>query len=74
MASGFSHNEHPFKEYSLIATCVAKNVPVTAHVAMGTDIIHQHPEMDGAVTGEMSYRDFRLITSVVADLVMEGSG
>ena len=60
--------EHPFKEYSLIATCVGKGLPVTAHVAMGTDIIHQHPEMDGAVTGEMSMRDFRLITSVVADL------
>lgn len=60
--------EHPFKEYSLIATCVEKGLPVTAHVAMGTDIIHQHPEMDGAVTGEMSMRDFRLITSVVADL------
>ena len=61
-------HEHPFKDYSLIATCVEKGLPVTAHVAMGTDIIHQHPEMDGAVTGEMSYRDFRLITSVVADL------
>jgi len=60
--------EHPFKEYSLIATCVEKGLPVTAHVAMGTDIIHQHPEMDGAVTGEMSMRDFSLITSVVADL------
>jgi len=60
--------EHPFKEYSLIATCIEKGLPVTAHVAMGTDIIHQHPEMDGAVTGEMSMRDFRLITSVVADL------
>lgn len=60
--------EHPFKAYSLLATCVEKGLPVTAHVAMGTDIIHQHPEMDGAVTGEMTIRDFRLITSVVADL------
>ena len=38
------------------------------HVAIGTDIIHQHPEFDGAVTGEMSARDFRLLTAVVADL------
>ena len=60
--------EHPFKEYSLLATCVERGLPVTAHVAIGTDIIHQHPEMDGAVTGEMSIRDFRLISSVVADL------
>lgn len=61
-------NNHPFKEYSLLAACVAHDIPVTVHVAIGTDIIHQHPEFDGAVTGEMSTRDFRLLTSVVADL------
>jgi hypothetical protein len=59
---------HPFKEFSLLASCVEKGIPVTVHVAIGTDIIHQHPEADGAVTGEMSFRDFRLLTSVVADL------
>ena len=59
---------HKYKDYSLLATCVAKGVPVTVHVAIGTDIIHQHPEFDGAVTGEMSARDFRLLTAVVADL------
>jgi hypothetical protein len=59
---------HPYREYSLLAACVEKEIPVTVHVAMGTDIIHQHPEADGAVTGEMSFRDFRLLTSVVADL------
>ncbi len=61
-------HQHPYIQYSLLATCVEKGIPVTAHVAMGTDIIHQHPEMDGAVTGEMTTRDFRLIASVVADL------
>jgi hypothetical protein len=60
--------DHPYRQSSLIATCVENDLPVTVHVAMGTDIIHQHPEMDGAVTGEMSIRDFRLISSVVADL------
>ena len=61
-------HQHPFMEHSLLTTCVEKGLPVTSHVAVGTDIIHQHPEMDGAVTGEMSFRDFKLITSVVADL------
>jgi hypothetical protein len=61
-------HQYPCREYSLLATCVENGLPVTAHVAIGTDIIHQHPEMDGAVTGEMSFRDFKLITSVVADL------
>lgn len=61
-------NGHEFKDYSLLATCVEYEIPVTVHVAIGTDIIHQHPEFDGAVTGEMSARDFRMLTSVVADL------
>ncbi len=61
-------NAHPYREYSLLAACVEKDIPATVHVAIGTDIIHQHPEFDGAVTGEMSARDFRLLTSVVADL------
>lgn len=61
-------NQHPYREYSLLATCVEKGLPVTTHVAIGADIIHQHPEFDGAITGEMTARDFRLLTSVVADL------
>jgi len=60
--------DHPYREYSLLASCIENAIPVTVHVAMGTDIIHQHPEFDGAVTGEMSARDFRLLASVVADL------
>jgi hypothetical protein len=61
-------NDHKFRKFSLLATCVENDIPVTVHVAIGTDIIHQHPEFDGAVTGEMSARDFRLLTAVVADL------
>jgi hypothetical protein len=60
--------DHPYREYSLLATCIERKIPVTVHVALGTDIIHQHPEADGAVTGEMTFRDFRLLASVIADL------
>lgn len=60
--------DHPYRDYSLLAACVDKGIPVTVHVALGTDIIHQHPSADGAVAGEMTFRDFRLLTSVVADL------
>ncbi len=38
------------------------------HVAVGSDIIHMHPEADGAAIGEGSLRDFRLLSAVVADL------
>ncbi|WP_020675704.1 hypothetical protein [Geopsychrobacter electrodiphilus] len=59
---------HPHADYSLLACCVKHGIPATVHVALGTDIIHQHPEADGAVTGEMSYRDFKLLAAVVAEL------
>lgn len=61
-------NNNPHREYSLLAACVEREIPVTVHVALGTDIIHQHPEADGAVIGAASFTDFRLLTSVVADL------
>jgi hypothetical protein len=61
-------NKNPYRHYSLLAACVERGIPVTVHVALGTDIIHQHPEADGAVIGAASFTDFRLLTSVVADL------
>jgi hypothetical protein len=38
------------------------------HVAIGTDIIHQHPHADGASIGESSFTDFRLFTAIVTEL------
>jgi len=53
---------------SILAYGYELNVPVTVHVAIGTDIVHQQPTMDGAATGEMSYRDFKVLCNVVKDL------
>jgi hypothetical protein len=61
-------NGNPFRESSLIAACVEKGIPLTVHVAVGTDIIHQHPDADGAVIGEASYTDFKIFVSVVSEL------
>jgi hypothetical protein len=58
----------PFARCSLLATAAALNVPVTVHVALGTDIVHIHPAMDGAVIGALSYYDFRLFCRQVASL------
>lgn len=58
----------PFLEQSLQASCVTKGIPLTVHVAVGTDITHQHPSADGAVLGAASYTDFRIFTSVVSQL------
>ena len=43
---------------SLLASCITIGVPATVHAAIGTDIVHQQPTMNGAATGEMTYRDF----------------
>ena len=43
-------------------------IPVTVHVAVGTDIIHMHPGASGAAIGDTSLRDFRYFTSCVARL------
>ncbi len=56
------------KDASILATAAALHIPVTVHVAIGTDIIHMHPSMDGAITGKLSYRDFRLFCALVSDL------
>ena len=61
-------NNNPYREYSLLAACVERDIPVTVHVALGTDIIHQHPTADGAVIGAATFTDFRLLTAVVSEL------
>jgi len=58
----------PFVEHSLFAAAARYEVPVTVHVAIGTDIIHMHPDASGAAIGEGSLRDFRYFASSVARL------
>ncbi|HEX3000233.1 MAG TPA: hypothetical protein VHR86_08355 [Armatimonadota bacterium] len=48
-------------DVSLLAQAAAQGVPVTVHVALGTDIVHMHPSADGAAIGDASMRDFRIL-------------
>jgi len=57
---------------SLLYAAYDASVPVTVHVALGTDIVHIHPSADGANIGQTSLQDFRLLCSVVRDL--DGGG
>ncbi|MBE9527690.1 MAG: deoxyhypusine synthase family protein [Proteobacteria bacterium] len=57
-----------FKENSILAAAARCDVPVTVHVALGTDILHIHPQMDAAATGVASMQDFKLFASVVSTL------
>ncbi|MBF0451524.1 MAG: hypothetical protein HQK75_12535 [Candidatus Magnetomorum sp.] len=58
----------PYANQSLIATCVRLGVPVTVHVAIGTDIIHMHHGFNPEAAGAASYKDFNTFSSVVATL------
>jgi hypothetical protein len=53
---------------ALIFRCYQKRIPYTLHVAIGTDIVHQHPSADGAAIGAASLRDFRIFATTVAKL------
>ncbi len=63
LASGF-----PFTEKSILAAGARLGLPVTVHVAIGTDILHMHPEFDAAGTGAASHVDFRILAAQVARL------
>ena len=58
----------PHAERSLAVAAHRLGIPVTVHVAIGTDIIHMHPAASGAAIGETSLRDFRYFTACVARL------
>ena len=60
----------PNRATSLLATGARLGIPVTVHVAVGTDIIHMHPAADGAAIGGTSLLDFRRLAAVVSQ--MEG--
>jgi hypothetical protein len=57
-----------YNNQSLLATARQLNIPVTVHVAIGTDIIHIHPDADGAAIGKTSHLDFRLFSGLVAEM------
>jgi hypothetical protein len=64
--------EPPQKGYSLMCHCYEKRIPFTAHLTIGADIGHFHPEVDGAALGSATHTDFRLFCSIVRE--MDGGG
>jgi hypothetical protein len=57
---------------SILAEAHARKIPVTVHVAIGTDIIHTHPQTSAKALGETTYHDFRLFCSLAKEL--DGGG
>ena len=70
LTSGIVSVLHP--ENSLLVAAYRRRIPVTVHLAIGTDIPHMHPAADGAALGAASYVDFRLFCSLVGQ--MDGGG
>jgi hypothetical protein len=60
--------EAPNLDASIIGRGWELGVPVTVHVALGTDIVHEHASADGASIGDSSLRDFRILAEVVAGI------
>jgi hypothetical protein len=58
----------PYRATSILAAGYRLQVPVTVHVSIGQDIIHEHPNMNGAAFGETSYRDFLIFTQSITGL------
>ncbi len=58
----------PHREMSLLGQCYRMQIPVTVHVAIGTDIIHMHAAADGAAIGSTSLKDFDRFCGLVAQL------
>lgn len=58
----------PHKDMSLLSVAYNLNLPVTVHVAIGTDIIHFHPEVKGEAIGNASLKDFFLFCSLLEKL------
>ena len=61
-----------FPHYSLLLQAYRRRIPVTVHVAIGTDTPHNHPAAEGRAIGGSSYRDFLLFAGLVRGL--EGGG
>jgi deoxyhypusine synthase len=58
----------PFKHLSIFAAGQRLGIPMTVHVAIGTDITHMGPSADGAAIGKGSLMDFHTFTSLVSQL------
>jgi hypothetical protein len=63
-----SHTHPRDERYSIVAAADRLAIPLTVHMAIGTDVIHMHPSASGAALGEGSLRDFRFFASNVARL------
>lgn len=68
LARELETGDYPFREHSILAACHRYGVPVTVHVALGTDTVHMHPSCNPALVGQATYRDFQTLTLLLRGL------
>jgi len=68
MGKFIAEQKAPYTEQSVAAVCYRHNVPLTVHIAVGTDTIVQHPGYDGAVFGKLSTTDFQILCDSVSKM------
>lgn len=61
-------SDYPYRDLSVLAAAYRLDVPVTVHVGIGYDILHEHPNCDGAALGQASYRDFLIFANTMTRL------
>ncbi len=72
IAQTILRGDFPHRDLSVQCQALEHGVSTSVHIAIGTDIIHQHPAADGAVLGEATFKDFQLLCQKVCD--MDGGG
>jgi len=60
--------QFPHRAISVLAAGYRLGIPITAHIGIGYDIIHEHPNCDGAALGQTSYQDFLIFAQTVTRL------
>ena len=68
VASALDRSKGSYLEQSLLYNAYQLNIPFTVHSALGTEIIHQHPSVDGAAVGDTTWTDFQVFTNNVSTL------
>ncbi|HEX9439452.1 MAG TPA: hypothetical protein VF909_07220 [Roseiflexaceae bacterium] len=68
LGRAIAEGDFPHRDVSILAAGYRARVPVTVHIGIGYDIIHEHPNCDGAALGAASYTDFLVFTRAVEEL------
>jgi hypothetical protein len=66
LTSGILSTKHP--QSSVLIEAYKRRIPVTVHLAIGTDIPHMHPAADGVALGSATFSDFRLFCALVQQM------